>query len=51
MNEFLVSGRRLMKRDKDSADWKRFIRAVESFISEWAKAGGNKDANRRAQNE
>lgn len=46
MNEFLVSGCRPMKRDKDSANWKGFIRAADGFIAEWVKAGGNKDASK-----
>jgi len=46
MNEFLVSGCWLMKGDEDSAAWKGFVRAAESFIADWARTGGSKDASR-----
>lgn len=42
LRDFLVGGCRLMKRDKDSADWKAFIRETERLIDEWVKDGGNK---------
>ena len=43
MKDFLVSGCRLLTRDKDTADWKGFIRATDKITEEWISQGGNRE--------